>query len=126
MPKRSPGPGRPWTEHRVVLEAIIWRFRTGSPWRDLPERFPAFQTVWHRFNAWSSDGTFEQILAVLQGQVHAAGTLDWTVSVDSTVARAHQHSAGARTIPAPVECDEPPEGLKGGSIELQEFLLRAR
>ncbi len=82
--------GRPWTDHRLVLEAVIWRFRTGSPWRDLPDRFPPFQTVWHRFNAWSNDGTFEKVLTVLQGQVHAEGHLDWTVSVDSTIARAHR------------------------------------
>jgi transposase len=104
----------------MVVEAIIWRFRTGSPWRDLPERFPPFQTVWHRFNAWSKDGTFDRILAVLQEQVQAAGELDWTVSVDSTIARAHQHAAGARTGP-----DDLSRGPKGGPLELDEFLARA-
>ena len=94
FPGRSLRAGRPWTDHRLVLEAVIWRFRTGSPWRDLPDRFPPFQTVWHRFNAWSNDGTFEKVLTVLQGQVHAEGHLDWTVSVDSTIARAHQRAAG--------------------------------
>ena len=124
FPGRSLRAGRPWTDHRLVLEAVIWRFRTGSPWRDLPDRFPPFQTVWHRFNAWSNDGTFEKVLTVLQGQVHAEGHLDWTVSVDSTIARAHQHAAGARrgdtTAPA-----DPPRDQKGGPTELQEFLARA-
>jgi hypothetical protein len=64
-------------------------------------------------NAWSQDGTFDQILQVLQGQAHAAGQVDWTVSVDATIARAHQHAAGA------------PHRQKGGSLELQEFLARA-
>lgn len=108
----------------MVVEAIIWRFRTGSPWRDLPERFPPFQTVWHRFNAWSRDGTFEEILRVLQGQVQADGHVDWTVSVDSTIARAHQHAAGARSGGATVPAD-PPRGQKGGPTELHEFLARA-
>ena len=112
-PDRTPRRGRPWRDHRLVLEGIIWRFRTGSPWRDLPERFGSCKTVWHRFNAWSQNGTFDQILQVLQGQAHAAGQVDWTVSVDATVARAHQHAAGA------------PHRQKGGSIELQEFLARA-
>ena len=113
LPDRSPRPGRPWTDHRRVLEAIIWRFRTGSPWRDLPDGFPPFQTVWHRFNVWSQDGTFDTVLQVLQGQAQAVGEVDWTVSVDATIARAHQHAAGA------------PRTDKGGSIELQEFLARA-
>ena len=94
-----------------MLEAIIWRYRTGSPWRDLPDRFPLNQTVWHRFNAWSQDGTFDSILQVLQGQTHAVGEVDWTVSVDATIARAHQHASGA-----------PP---KGGLHRIQEFLARA-
>jgi transposase len=113
FPDRTPRRGGQWVDHREVLEAVIWRFRTGSPWRDLPERFPKWQTVWHRFNAWSSDGTFERVLQVLQGQTHAAGEVDWTVSVDATIARAHQHAAGA------------PQSRKGGGIELQEFLARA-
>ena len=91
----------------------MWRFRTGAPWRDLPAEFPAWQTVWHRFNAWSGDGTFDRILQVVQGRAQAAGEVDWTVSVDATIARAHQHAAGA------------PRTRKGGSIELQEFLARA-
>ena len=96
LPDRTPKRGGQWTDHRDVVEAIIWRFRTGSPWRDLPEEFPPFQTVWWRFNRWSEDGTWDEVLRVLQGQAQEAGELDWTVSVDSTVARAHQHAAGAR------------------------------
>lgn len=79
-----------------MVEAICWRFRTGSPWRDIPVDFPAWQTVWWRFDRWAKDGTWDQILAELQGQAHAAAELEWTVSVDSTIARAHQHAAGAR------------------------------
>jgi transposase len=79
-----------------VVEAICWRFRTGSPWRDIPADFPAWQTVWWRFDRWAKDGTWDRILAELQGQAHAAAELEWTVSVDSTIARAHQHAAGAR------------------------------
>ena len=96
LPERKPQRGGRWRDHREVLEGIIWRFRTGSPWRDLPEEFGPFQTVWERFDTWSKDGLWDQILAVLQGQAYAVGELEWTVSVDSTVARAHQHAAGAR------------------------------
>ena len=104
----------------MLVEAIIWRFRTGSPWRDLPGRFGPWQTVWYRFDRWSKDSTFDKILKELQGHAQAAGEIDWTVSVDSTVARAHQHAAGARPVPA-----DPPRDQKGGPTELQEFLARA-
>jgi transposase len=108
LPDRTPRRGGRWLEHRPVVEAICWRFRTGCPWRDLPADFPAWQTVWWRFDRWSNDGTWDRILAELQGDAHAVGELEWTVAVDSTVARAHQHAAGARkTTP-------------GGSVESQE------
>lgn len=96
LPDRMPQRGGRWGDHRPVLEAICWRFRTGSPWRDIPAEFPAWQTVWWRFDVWSQDGTWDRILTELQGQSHAVADLEWVVSVDSTVARAHQHAAGAR------------------------------
>lgn len=67
---RSPKRGGRGRDHREVVEAIIWRFRTGSPWRDLPEDFPAWQTVWWRFDRWSKDGTWDRVLTELQGQTH--------------------------------------------------------
>ena len=106
LPDRTPRRGGQWIDHREVVEAIIWRMRTGSPWRDLPAGFPAWQTVWWRFDRWAKDGTWDRVLVELQGQVQAAGELEWVVSVDSTIARAHQHAAGARRT------------LRGGRTEL--------
>jgi transposase len=117
LPDRSPRRGGRWCDHRDVVEGIIWRFRTGSPWRDLPADFPPFQTVWHRFDAWSSKGTWDQILRELQGFAYAVGELEWTVSVDSTIARAHQHAAGARRSSIGVHAVA--ERDTGGEIELQ-------
>lgn len=88
--------GGQFRDHRTVVEAIVWRFRTGSPWRDLPAEYGPWQTAWKRHNAWSIDGTWDRVLSSLQAQVDAAGGLDWTVSIDSTIVRAHQHAAGAR------------------------------
>ena len=113
LPDRTPRRGGQWIDHREVLEAIIWRTRTGSPWRDLPADLPAWQTVWYRFDRWAKDGTLDAVLVALQGQAHAAGELEWVVSVDSTIARAHQHAAGAR------------HALRGGSRELQVNAARA-
>ena len=95
--RRQPRRGDRWIDQRQVVEAICWRFRTGSPWRDLPTDFPAWQTVWWRFDWWAKDGTWDRILIELQGEAHAAGELEWVVSADSTIARAHQHAAGARS-----------------------------
>jgi transposase len=99
LPSSDGKRGGQWRDHRQVLEAIAWRFRTGSPWRDLPARFGPFQTVWKRHNRWSADGTYDRLIAAAQARADAAGELDWLVAVDSTIVRAHQHAAGARHTP---------------------------
>jgi transposase len=75
---------------------IRWRTRTGAPWRDVPARYGPWQTVYGLFRRWQRDGTWQQILTQLQAQADAKGLITWEVSVDSTIARAHQHAAGAR------------------------------
>lgn len=90
-------PGRPpkWSK-RQLIDGIRWRVRTGSPWRDVPARYGHWRTVYGRFRIWQRDGTWQKILTALQSRADAAGRITWDVSVDSTVARAHQHAAGAR------------------------------
>lgn len=68
----------------------------GVQWRDLPPRYGPWQTVYGLFRRWQRDGTWKRILTQLQAQADADGLITWDVSVDSTVARAHQHAAGAR------------------------------
>jgi transposase len=93
--------GRPFRDHRQVVEGIVFRYRAGLAWRDLPREFGPWQTVWKRHHRFATDGTWDQVLRVLQAQADAAGELDWHVSVDSTVVRAHQHAAtAARPRPA--------------------------
>ncbi|SCE13288.1 Transposase [Streptomyces sp. DfronAA-171] len=79
-----------------MLNGIVWKFRTGTAWRDVPERYGPWQTLHTRFRRWALDGTFERMLRAAQAQADAAGDIEWLVSVDSTVLRAHQHAAGAR------------------------------
>jgi len=129
LPSSEGRAGRPWADHRRALEGIAWRYRTGSPWRDLPVEFGAWQTVWERHFRWSQDGTYQRIF----DGVHLAGLLQQSVdpdleqllSVDSTVVRAHQHAAGARksSIGAPGPA---PAQDTGGTIELHEFAGRTR
>jgi transposase len=81
---------------RQLIDGIRRRVRTGAPWRDVPARYGPWQTVYGLFRRWQRNGTWRKILAGLQGRADAAGLITWDVSVDSTVARAHQHAAGAR------------------------------
>ncbi|MGW2865300.1 IS5 family transposase [Streptomyces sp. NPDC001205] len=88
--------GRKRLDDRKVLNGIVWKFRTGVAWRDVPERYGSWATLHTRFRRWAREGTFERMLRSAQAKVDAAGDIDWLVSVDSTVVRAHQHAAGAR------------------------------
>ena len=92
--------GGQWREHRSVIDGILWRGRTGAPWRDLPERYGPWRTVYDRFVRWRRDGTWDRLLAEAQTRSDAVGEVVWEVSVDSTSVRAHQHAAGARKRPA--------------------------
>ena len=92
----KPVTGRPRQDDRVVLNGFVWKLRTGSAWRDVPERYGSWQSLYTRFRRWALDGTFTGMLRAIQAEKDAAGDIDWLVSVDSTVARVHQHAAGAR------------------------------
>ncbi|WP_454116063.1 IS5 family transposase [Microbacterium aurum] len=87
------GRSRPWTDHRLAVEGMAWKYRAGAPWRDVPERFGKWNSIYKRFNRWAEDGTWEKLLAEVQKQADAAGKIDWVVSIDSTIARVHQHGA---------------------------------
>ena len=94
---RGKKPGRPPERtKRQLIDGIRWRTRTGSPWRDVPPGYGPWQTVYGLFRRWQRDGTWARVLTGLQARADAAGLITWDVSVDSTVARAHQHAAGAR------------------------------
>ncbi|MER8162943.1 IS5 family transposase [Streptomyces sp. NPDC094472] len=81
---------------RQLIDGIRWRTRAGAPWRDVPERYGPWGTVYGLFRRWQRDGTWHRIFGQLQARADAEGLITWDVSVDSTIARAHQHAAGAR------------------------------
>lgn len=89
--------GRPpkWGK-RQLIDGIRWRVRTGSSWRDVPERYGPWQAVYGLFRRWQRAGMWAAILTGLQARADANGLTTWDVSVDATVNRAHQHAAGAR------------------------------
>jgi transposase len=92
--------GGQWREHRTILNGILWKLRTGAPWRDLPERYGPWQTCADRLYRWRRDGTWDRILAHVQTRSDAVGAIVWEVSLDSSTARAHQHASGARRRPS--------------------------
>lgn len=96
--ERTGRQGRPWTPHRRVVNGVVWRTRTGAPWRDLPAAYGSWQTVYGRHRTWSADGTWEQILSELM-RASDGDDPEWILSVDSTSIRAHHHAAGARKAP---------------------------
>lgn len=99
LPEGGARGGR-WKDHREVVNGILWKLRTGAPWRDLPELYGPWQTCYDRFVRWRRDGTWERLLAHAQTKSDAVGEVEWEVSVDATIVRAHQHAAGARKRPS--------------------------
>ena len=95
-------PGRPGSvgvtaaNNRLFVEAVLYRYRAGIPWRDLPERFGDYKQVHTRFSRWARSGAWERIFRHL-----AADADDEWAMIDSTIVRAHQHSAGAVKKTAP-------------------------
>lgn len=97
LPSKRPGPGRPSHDRRLVLDGILWRYRTGAPWRDLPEVFGRWQTVYSRFRLWQQDGTWARMLQQAQRAADARGEVDWELHcIDATSIRAHHHAAGGK------------------------------
>ena len=87
--------GGQWTDHRRVLNAILWILRTGAPWRDLPERYGPWQTAYDRFRRWQREGLFERMLERLQIRLDAEGKIDWDLwCVDGSSIRAGRDAAG--------------------------------
>uniref|UniRef100_UPI00352A0D17 IS5 family transposase n=1 Tax=Dietzia sp. oral taxon 368 TaxID=712270 RepID=UPI00352A0D17 len=92
LPSNAGRQGHPFRDNRKIVEAIIYRYRAGIPWRDLPrDEYGAWQTVWKRHARYARDGTWDRILHVILADADAAGKIDWNVSVDATICRAHQH-----------------------------------
>jgi transposase len=91
LPGRKGTVGRPAKDNRLFVEAVLYRFRAGVPWRDLPQRFGDFRVVHTRFSRWAKRGVWKEIFD------HLARDADNEYAmIDSTIVRAHQHSAGAR------------------------------
>ena len=112
LPKPTGRKGRPFSDARMIVEGIVYRYRCGSAWRDVPAVFGPWQSLWTWHRRMASQGTWDRVLERLLAAAEAAGMIDWSVSVDSTIARAHQHATNATR-------------LTGGWVELHESARRA-
>jgi transposase len=85
--------GRPPEDHRLVLDGVFWITRTGAPWRDLPEEFGKWSSVYRQFRRWTLAGLWELILSALN---ESEAVPDTVQMIDSTIIRAHHCAAGAK------------------------------
>ncbi|MEV5427598.1 IS5 family transposase [Streptomyces cellulosae] len=108
--------GRPRVEDRQVINGMVYKIRTGISWRDLPERYGPWKTVYTRFRRYALDGVFTRALQQIQAHADAAGDIDWLVQIDSTIVRAHQHAAATgRKGGGQHQQDEPDDHALGRS-----------
>jgi len=88
--------GRPRSDRRMIMDAILWIRRTGSPWRDLPEEeFGPWETVYGLFNAWNDEGTLQEILQrLIQAHIDVGAIDEELWCIDGTIVRAHRCAGG--------------------------------
>lgn len=89
--ERTGKPGRPSGDNRTSLNGILWIARSGAPWRDLPERYGSWSTLYDKFARWSDEGVIEKIFETLSVDADMQD-----LSIDSTSIKAHQHAGGAK------------------------------
>jgi len=90
LPTQRPGPASRLGD-RQFIDAVLYRAKTGVPWRDLPERFGPWKTVYNRFANWAERGVWEKVFKALQLEVDETGSI-----IDGSVIRAHQDSSGGK------------------------------
>ena len=91
LPGQAGQPGATAKDNRLFVDAVLYRYRAGIPWRDLPERFGDFRVVHTRHSRWSKSGVWQRVFEAL-----AQDADNEYVMIDATIMRAHQHSAGAK------------------------------
>jgi len=91
LPGKETDPGATAKNNRLFLEAVLWIARTGAPWRDLPDAFGHWNSVFRRFRRWALKGVFERVFASLSGDPDFE-----YVIIDGTIVRVHQHGTGAK------------------------------
>lgn len=94
VPGKEGDPGRSGEDNRLFVEAVLWIVRTGAPWRDLPEQFGKWSSVWKRFRRWAEKGVFERIFQAFSQDPDFEYAL-----IDGTIVKVHRHGTGAKGGP---------------------------
>lgn len=116
--------GRQWKDHRRVIDGTLWILNTGAPWRDLPERFGAWKTVYERFRMWCRTGFWDRLLERLLAEANAAGGISWELFfIDGSVVRAHKAAAGAKKKERPGEPADHALGRSRGGFSTKIHLI---
>ena len=117
LPAKSKG--HPWSDHRRVSNGILWILPSGCSWRDAPERYGSWQTLYDRFRRWSRDGTWNRLLGALLAEMDRRGQIDWDLwCVDGTSIRALKAAAGARKKTSRRRTRAPRSGAFPGWVRL--------
>ena len=91
LPGKEGDPGRTGEDNRRFVEGVLWMVRTGAPWRDLPESFGKWSSVWKRFRRWALKGVFEKLFQALSDEPDFEYAL-----IDGTIVKVHRHATGAK------------------------------
>ena len=91
LPGKEGDPGRSGEDNRRFVEGVLWIVRTGAPWRDLPESFGKWSSVWKRFRRWALKGVFEKLFQALSHEPDFEYAL-----IDGTIIKVHRHATGAK------------------------------
>lgn len=95
-PQVTGRPGNRYIDHRTVINGMLWVLRTGAPWRDMPERYGKWQTVYSRFRRWTLAGVWQRVLGEIQAEEEGKGGIDWDkTALDGSYVKAHPHASGA-------------------------------
>ncbi len=116
--------GGQWKDHRLMIDGILWVLSDGGRWRNLPERFGPWQSVYDRFRNWVRRGLWDRFLRHLQARKMNRDDIDWELfAIDGTVIRAHQSAAGAAEKKvAPARAGRPRAGAQRGRLQHQAAL----
>ena len=90
LPGKKGDPGVTARDNRLFIDAVLWIAKTGAPWRDVPERFGLWDSVWKRFSRWAHNGIWRKLFGIFQDE-----DLEWLI-LDRTAIRAHPHAVGAK------------------------------
>ena len=96
LPPLNTGRGCKMHDRRRTINGVLWILKTGAPWRDLPEKFGKWNSIYVRFRLWQQDGTWDRIFHALLLKHNVDGEIDWSLfCIDGSIVRAHKAAAGA-------------------------------